>query len=310
MNPEPFADALILTGPTASGKSSVSVLLAEQLGAEIISMDSMALYRGMDIGTAKPTAGERARVPHHLIDVLEPWEPASLAWWLEQAATACKDILRRGKRALIVGGTPLYLKGLLRGIFAGPPADLDLRRRLEARARPELHVELAKRDPVAAARLHPNDVRRLVRALEVLELTGRPISAWQQQFGQVRPRRYPPLWLDLPRDVLYQRIDERVLRMMEAGLLEEVRRLAQLPQGLGKEARQALGYKELLAHLTRAASLEEAVTAIQTRSRNFAKRQLTWFRHLEECQQLPITAEETQKTIAESVLGRWQAHKD
>ena len=168
MTPEVFHDALILTGATGSGKTRLSLDLAERLGAEIVSMDSMALYRGLDVAAAKPTAEERGRVPHHLIDVLDPWESGSVVWWLEQAARCCAAIRGRGRRILFVGGTPLYLKALLCGLFDGPSADEALRRRLEAEAetagQQALHQRLASVDPVAAARLHPNDRRRVVRA--------------------------------------------------------------------------------------------------------------------------------------------------
>jgi tRNA dimethylallyltransferase len=315
MIPDRFRNALILTGPTACGKSSLGVELAERLGAEIISMDSMALYRRMDIGTAKPTAKERRRVPHHLVDALEPWESASVAWWLKEAACAVADIEARGKHVLFVGGTALYLKALLRGLFDGPPADLHLRRRLSEEADrgggEALHQRLAAVDPAAAARLHPNDVRRLVRALEVWELTGRPISTWQQQWGplqiadcrlQIETRQsaiynlqsaIPSrcLWLDLPREELYARINARVDRMLADGLVEEVRGLRELPHPLSREAAQALGYKEIVAYLEGRSTLAEAVTQIKTRSRNFAKRQGTWFRQLPECR--PVTAELT-----------------
>src|SRR5207302_1441774 len=186
MLPAPFTDALVLTGPTGSGKTALALDLAERLGAEIVSMDSMALYRGMDVGTAKPTRAERARVPHHLIDVLDPWQSASVAWWLDHAAACCREIHQRGRPMLIVGGSPLYLKALLQGLFAGPPADEALRHRLAQDAQTAglaaLHARLAGVDPVSAARLHVNDQRRVIRALEVWELTGRPISAWQQQW--------------------------------------------------------------------------------------------------------------------------------
>ena len=177
-------NSLILTGPTACGKSALALELAERIGGEIVAMDSMTLYRGMDIGTAKPSVADRTRVPHHLVDVLEPWESATVAWWLERAEIACVEIAGRGKRPIFVGGTPFYLKALLHGLFPGPPADPQLRRELEAEAERDgndkLHARLAAVDAKTAARLHPNDVRRVVRALEVFQLTGQPISEWQQ----------------------------------------------------------------------------------------------------------------------------------
>jgi tRNA dimethylallyltransferase len=294
MLPESFRHALVLTGPTGSGKTRLGVELAERLGAEIISMDSMALYRGMDIGTAKPGTDERRRVPHHLIDVLDAWESASVAWWLERAAASCREIESRDRRVLIVGGTPLYLKALLRGLFPGPPADAALRRRLTEEAEQAgseaLHARLAQVDPATAARLHPNDLRRVIRALEVWQLTGRPISAWQTQWSAARddgPRitdkPSPVIWLNPPRAELYARIDARVHAMIDAGLVDEVRSLVQLPRPLSREAAQSLGYKEMIDHLAGRLSLDETVARIQQRSRNFAKRQLTWFRHLPEC---------------------------
>ncbi len=305
MDPAVFANALVLTGPTASGKSSVSILLAERLGAEIISMDSMALYRGMDIGTAKPTPLERERIPHHMIDVLDPWQAASLAWWLREAAECCQAIEASGERVLFVGGTPLYLKGLLCGLFEGPAADAELRRRLEEQGGSALHARLAQVDPALARKLHVTDVRRLVRALEVFELTGRPMSAWQQQFDQVRPRQFTPLWLDWPREVLYDRINCRVVQMMEKGLLDEARRLTQLARPLSKEARQAVGYRELFEHLQGKIGLDEAVSLIQTRSRQLAKRQLTWFRNLKGVEAIPISGTESAEEIGTRVLATW-----
>jgi tRNA dimethylallyltransferase len=283
----PFANARILTGPTASGKSALALELAGKLNAEIISADSMTVYRGMDIGTAKPSAADRQRVPHHLIDVLDPWESASVAWWLERSQEAVADIERRGKTALFVGGTPFYLKALLCGLFPAPPADQELRRRLEAEAdqggKDALHARLAAIDPLTAQRLHPNDVRRVVRALEVWHLTGKPISAWQQQdwFGN-SPRFRPGscLVVDVPRAELYGRIDRRAEAMFAAGWVDEVRRLRALPRPLSREASMALGYREIGEMLDGKRTLEETVAEVQLRTRQFAKRQLTWFRAL------------------------------
>jgi tRNA dimethylallyltransferase len=221
-------DCWFLTGPTASGKSAVGVELARRIGAEIVSLDSMALYRGMDIGTAKPTAEERLAVPHHLIDVLHPHDEFSLAQYVEAAEHTAAEIAGRGRQALFVGGTPLYLKGLLRGIFQGPPADWELRRRLADEAARNggqwLHQRLAAVDPAAAARLHPNDARRLIRAIEVYEKTGGPISQWQQQFEIGRPAADCRVFvLDWPRKELAARIALRVQAMFAAGLVEEVR---------------------------------------------------------------------------------------
>jgi tRNA dimethylallyltransferase len=299
MQPDAFRHALILTGPTASGKTALALELAGPLNAEIIAMDSMTLYRGMDIGTAKPTPDERRRVPHHLLDVLDPWQSASVAWWLEQAALACRAIEARGRRALFVGGTPLYLKALLCGMFDGPPADDAVRARLESDAArdgsPALHARLARVDPASAARLHPNDIRRVVRALEVFELTERPLSQWQTQWpgpGAANDPASPRcLCLELERTELYARIDARVERMIAAGLIDEARALRAAPRPPGREAAQAVGYREAFEFLEGRVTLAETVRRTQTRSRQLAKRQLTWFRSLPECQ--PVRADLT-----------------
>jgi len=330
-----FANALILTGPTACGKTALALDVAERLGAEIIALDSMTVYRGMDIGTAKPTAAERARVPHHLIDVLDPWESLSVAWWLERATEACRDITARGKRPLFVGGTPFYLKALLHGLFDGPPVDEELRRRLEAEAeqigKEGLHARLAQVDPKTAARLHPNDVRRVVRALEVHALTGKPISAWQQtwdtpSFAEApelapAPIGIPTVVLELARDVLYDRINQRVDAMLMAGWVEEVRTLRSLRFPLSRESRQALGYRELLAYLdgevedagngspedqprvpTRP-DWEATVDRIRIHTRQFAKRQLTWFRHLPQLIPVPALAPDLLQRVLDVFHG-------
>jgi tRNA dimethylallyltransferase len=296
MSPDPFANALVLTGPTGAGKTQLGIELAERLGAEIVALDSMTVYRGLDIGTAKPTSAERRRVPHHLLDELDPWEAASAAWWRTRAEACCQDIQGRGKRVLLVGGTPLYLKVLLRGLFDGPAADAELRRRLTEEAERSgchcLHKRLAQIDPAAAARLHPNDLRRVIRALEVWELTGRPLSDWQRQWSAPAPDSGDRiLWLDLPRADLYARIDARVPRMIADGWVDEARALRALPRPLSREAAQALGYRDIFDLLDGRATLPQTVTRIQTRTRNFAKRQLAWFRHLPECR--PVSRELT-----------------
>jgi tRNA dimethylallyltransferase len=311
-----FAAARVLTGPTACGKTALALALAERVGGEVVSMDSMTVYRGMDVGTAKPTAAERARVPHHLIDVLDPWESATVAWWLERAEAACAAIAARGKVPIIAGGTPFYLKALLHGLFPGPPGDPGLRARLEHEAGRDgnaaLHARLAAVDPKTAARLHPNDVRRVVRALEVHELTGRPISAWQQSWDTPafagspdapRPARtIPAVVLELPREELYRRVNRRVDAMLAAGWLDEVRRLRGLPHPLSREARQALGYRELLDHLDGTGPpWDELVELIRTHTRQFAKRQLTWFRHLSACVPVPVEAAD----VIDRVIRAW-----
>lgn len=289
--PADFADARVLTGPTGSGKSAVALEVAERLNAEIIAMDSMTLYRGMDVGTAKPTAAEQARVPHHLIDVLDPWESGSVAWWLGRAAEACRQIRGRGRCPLFVGGTPFYLKAVLCGLFDAPPIDPAIRRRLEAegeRDREGLHRRLTAVDAKTAARLHPNDVRRVVRALEVYEATGRPISELQQTWDSppADGLQIPCVYLDWPREELYRRIDERVTAMLAAGWIEEITRLRTLPRSLSKEAGAALGYRELLSQPPGVAVSEAVADTIRLRTRQFAKRQLTWFRNLAGCRPL------------------------
>jgi tRNA dimethylallyltransferase len=293
-SPQNFDDCWFLTGPTASGKTRIGIALAKRIDAEIISMDSMALYRGMDIGTAKPSPDEQVEVPHHLIDIIEPHEEYSLAQFVDAAAEAAQDIRRRGKHVLFVGGTPLYLKALLRGIFQGPPADWAFRRQLRKEAETagsaSLHERLAKIDPEAAERLHPNDTRRVIRALEVFEKTGQPISRLQQQFDRARPPEACRVFvMDWPREVLYERIDRRVERMFADGLVEEVQTLLAQPKPLSRTASQGLGYREVIDFLQRGGAIEETIGLVQMHTRQFAKRQGTWFRGLSECRFLPLS---------------------
>jgi tRNA dimethylallyltransferase len=303
----PALDCWYLTGPTASGKTRIGLALAERLGAEILSLDSMAVYRGMDIGTAKPAAGEQARVRHHLIDVADPNEEYSLAEYVEAAHAAIADVRRRGRDVLFVGGTPLYLKSLLRGVSTGPPADHAFRRAVIDEVRrlgtAALHERLAQVDPLAAAKLHPNDLRRIVRALEVYKHTGRPLSHAQTHFDERRPAEACKVfWLDWPREELHRRIDARVERMFRGGLVEEVGRLADRHGELSRTARQAVGYGEVLEHLAGKRDLAATIELVRTRTRQFAKRQRTWFRSLSECRRLPMSEPAEAEEIAERIV--------
>ena len=276
-------DCWILSGPTAAGKTALSLLLARRLDAEIVSVDSMAVYRGLDIGTAKPTAAQRGEVPHHLVDLVNPGEIYTVARWLADAAAAVEACRSRGKRVLFVGGTPLYLRALRDGLDPQPAGDGDVRRRLEeemqAKGSGSLHARLAKVDPVAAARIHPNDARRIIRALEVVEVTGQPMpSSWAD------PRPLDPVFagqmlvIDQPRHILRDRIDRRVEAMFAEGLVEETHAAAALPGGIGATARQAAGYAEALEVIAGKMTTEQAIRLIQQRTRQLAKRQLTWLR--------------------------------
>jgi tRNA dimethylallyltransferase len=274
-----------VVGPTASGKSTLALAAAEALGdVEIVSVDSMQVYRGMDIGTAKPTPAEQAAVPHHLIDLADPAEYFSVARFQAEAATVIAGIESRGHRALLVGGTGLYFHCVVDG-YALPPGDELLRAELEARAAEEgglarLMEELQALDPVAAARILPDNARRIVRALEVIRETGRPFSSFGpgvlQVHGQQLPVRTVGLWT--PRPVGARRIEERIGAMLEAGFVDEVARLAADPGGLSATAREAIGYKEILAHLDGTWSLAYARRRIADRTRQLARRQRVWFR--------------------------------
>ncbi|MCL2710836.1 MAG: tRNA (adenosine(37)-N6)-dimethylallyltransferase MiaA [Planctomycetaceae bacterium] len=281
-----------LTGATGIGKSKVALSLARSLDAEIVSMDSMAVYREMDIGTAKLAPEDRGGIPHHLIDVVDPSDNYSLAQYINEAADKIADIHLRNKNVLFVGGTPLYLKALLRGIFEGPPADQEFRRELQRKMQgqpPEvLHGLLKKVDPVSAKKLHPNDIKRVVRALEVYEKTKKPISEFQKQFEVGSPPEKCNVYvMHMPRELLYTRINKRIDRMIYDGLLDEVKMLANRNFPIGTSARQALGYKELFDYLDGKSTYPQAVEYIKQNTRNFAKRQETWFRSLCECRFIP-----------------------
>ncbi len=301
-------DCWYLTGPTASGKTQLGIELARLIDAEIVSLDSMALFRGLDIGTAKPTPAERAAVPHHLVDIVEPDADFSLAEYVTAAEACVQQITARGRQVLFVGGTPLYLKALLRGIFAGPEADWELRRTWETRAAQHepgwLHVQVAAVDPASAAKLHANDTRRLIRALEVFAKTGVPISELQQQFDQARPAESCRVFvLDWPREQLYSRIDERVDAMFAAGLVAEVEQLLATGISLSRTARQAVGYREVLEYLAGERDLPGTIERVKLQTHQFARRQLTWFRSLSECRWIPMQPGVDPQALAQSLVA-------
>ncbi len=274
---------LVLTGPTASGKSALSIPLAEALNGEVVCMDSMQVYKGMDIGTAKPDKDEQQQVKHHLLDIIEPGEPFSVAEYARLAEDAIKDIHARGKLPIFCGGTGLYLRAISGGMdFGGTQADETIRARYQALAQEQgneaVHRVLMEKDKKSAESLHPNNLRRVIRALEVVEITGRPLSE------QTRVDK-PPLLYDLtayallwPRETLYERINTRVDRMMEMGLVDEVKALMDKGVPLDSLSMQGLGYKELVPCLNGLADLEEALETLKRRTRNYAKRQMTWFK--------------------------------
>ncbi len=275
---------ICIAGPTASGKTALSIALAKELGGEIVSCDSMQVYRHMDIGTAKPTVPEREGIPHHMLDVVDPWEDYSVSRYCRDASPIVDDILARGKTAIVVGGTGLYMDNLIRGTNFAPFPSTGVRETLEAEAdrigMAAMLSRLAAIDPQAAARLHPSDRKRIIRAMEVYLETGETITAHNQR-TQAIPDRYQAVWLaleDADRQDLYRRIDSRVDKMLAEGLIGEIEGL--LARGIPKKctAMQAIGYKEFLAALDGEFSLEEAAQQVKQGSRHYAKRQLTWFR--------------------------------
>lgn len=275
---------ICIAGPTASGKTALAATLAKELNGEVVSCDSMQVYRRMDIGTAKPTLEEMQGIPHHMIDVAEPWEDFSVSRYCEMAAPIVDDILSRGKTAVIAGGTGLYMDALIRGNAFAPFPATGVRERLEAQADAEGMEAMLSRlcavDPDAARRLHLSDRKRILRALEVYLETGETITEHNRK-TQAVPPRYSPLWLGLDfarRGELYRRIDLRVGLMLEQGLVEEIRGL--LADGIPEKATamQAIGYKEFVDALDGRCTIEEAADQVRQSSRRYAKRQLTWFR--------------------------------
>ena len=287
---------ICIAGPTASGKTALAVALASQIGGEVVSCDSMQVYKGMDIGTAKPTTEEMENIPHHMLDVAEPWEDFSVSRYCEMAAPIVDNILSRGKTAIIAGGTGLYMDALIRGNSFAPFPSTGMREKLEAQADAEgmeaMLSLLRSIDPESAARLHLADRKRIIRALEVYYETGETITAHNLK-TQATPPRYKPVWFaleDTERTELYKRIDSRVDKMLAAGLIDEIKGL--LSRGIPEKctAMQAIGYKEFIDALHGRCSVEEAAALVQQSSRRYAKRQLTWFRrnpHIHWLRRLP-----------------------
>ncbi|MCS6777655.1 MAG: tRNA (adenosine(37)-N6)-dimethylallyltransferase MiaA, partial [Chthonomonadaceae bacterium] len=270
--------------PTATGKTATAIALASSLNGEIVNADSMQVYRGMDIGTAKPTPDEQRAVPFHLLDVVSPDYPFSVAEWKVRAEHAIADIAARGRRPIICGGTGMYIRALLYDwSLAETPADATVRRQLEMQARQEgtrlLYARLQEVDPVTAQRLHPNDAVRIIRALEVFMVTGKPLSFYRERDTRTWPSRQAVhIGLTMPRALLYRRIEERADRMIQSGWVAEVQHL--LDQGYTPDLApmQSLGYKEIVQHLQGAMDLDTAIACIKQNTRRFAKRQMTWFR--------------------------------
>jgi tRNA dimethylallyltransferase len=301
---------ICIAGPTASGKTALSIALAQELDGEIVSCDSMQIYRGMDIGTAKPTLEERRGIPHHMLDVADPTEDFSVSRYCNMASPIVDDILNRGKTAIIVGGTGLYMDALIRGNDFAPFPSTGRREELEELAQREgieaVLCKLREVDPDSAARLHPSDQKRIIRALEVYLETGETITAHNEKTKQIPPR-YNPVWFALEdenRQDLYDRIDSRVDIMLELGLLDEIKTL--LAKGIPAKctAMQAIGYKEFLQALSGEITTQEAAEEVKKASRHYAKRQLTWFRRNENIHWLRRAAGESTAEI----LSRARQH--
>jgi tRNA dimethylallyltransferase len=285
MNSQPDPLLLVILGPTASGKSALAIHLAERFSGEIISCDSVALYRHFEIGTAKPSREERARIPHYLIDVAEPGEAFTAGEYARQARTAAREISKRDHLPIVVGGTGLYLRALLEGLFPGPQRSTELRERLRVRAADRgsehLHCILRRLDPQAAASIHANDAPKLVRAIEVCLTARTKMSELWRERGRdpLTGFRILRIGLNPPRERLYERINERAAKMFDNGLIEETRSLLKrFGEGREISAIHSLGYKQALEHIRGELTLDQAVTAAQQGHRNYAKRQMTWFR--------------------------------
>jgi len=293
---------ILILGVTASGKGRLAFDLAEHFGAEILSIDSMKVYRRMDIGTAKPPKEARQRVKYHLIDVVEPSDSFSVGAFIDSASDAMEQINSRNRKIIAVGGTALYIKSLFYGLFDGAGTDEQIRTELRARAEAEglaeLHRELTKIDPAAAERINPNDAKRIVRALEVYQLTGKPISSFQKQWQQRQIKHdWTIIGLRREKTDASSRINTRVKKMIGAGLVDEVKSLLDEEKPLSKQARCAIGYAEIIEHLSGQTSLEDATELIKVHTRRLAKGQRTWFKTFTNVHWLDIAEDETPEQI-------------
>ena len=305
-NARPSLAPVLLAGPTAVGKSAVALALAESLGGEIISVDSMQVYRGLDLGTAKPSAAERARVPHHLLDVLELSEAFDAAQFVRLAAAAVVEIQARGRVPIFCGGTGLYFKAWLEGLGEAPPSDARVRAELEATPLSELLVELEQRDPLTYARIDRQNPRRVVRAVEVIRLTGKPFSAQRANWNpEVRSQKSEVIFCFSrePAD-LRARIETRVDTMFAAGLVDETRALLSLGLQQNRNAMQALGYRQVVAHLAGERGLAETIALVKTKTWQFARRQGTWFRSQLSVERVPLAADADATSVARGLLDR------
>jgi tRNA dimethylallyltransferase len=291
----------LVLGVTASGKGRLAFDLAKATNAEIVSVDSMKVYRRMDIGTAKPSEDIRRQVKYHLINVVEPSESFSVGTFLELAQEAIADITSRGKNIIAVGGTALYIKALLYGLFEGPGCNEAIRQQLRNEAQTNgldtLHKRLEQIDPVAAANIHPNDAKRIIRALEVHAITGKPISSFQKQFDAEPSDDWLVIGLRADKTEENKRINARVKKMIEQGLVEEVERLLAEEKPLSKQARCAIGYAEIIEHLSGKTSLDDAVELIKKNTRRLAKGQRTWFKTFRNVNWLNLDVDESPESI-------------
>ena len=303
---------LALVGATAVGKSAVAVELAQSLGAEIVSCDSMQVYQQMPILTQAPTHGQRSQIQHHVIDCVEPTRSFSVGEYRKTALPVINQILERGKRVLIVGGTGLYLKALTEGLCDAPPADVKVREQLWSECygagSATLYARLRGVDEAAASRIHPNDARRIIRALEVYALTGRPISSWwRRASAELLPGQVTIIGMDRDRDELYERINHRLLHMIyEDGVINEVRKLLRMP--LSRTVRQVHGLADLEQYLAGTLSLRDAIATWQQRVRNYAKRQLTWFRQTPGLTWINVSEDERPWETAARILELARKH--